>query len=71
MFSTWHGLWKFKDLTRRTASDKLLRGKEFNIAKNLKYDEYQRGLASMIHNVFHKRKDLVEQSKMKLCLIKN
>ena len=35
----------FKDLTRRTASDKILCGKAFNIAKNPKYDGYQRGLA--------------------------
>ena len=38
----------FKDFTRRTASDKILSGKAFNIAKNTKYDEYQRGLVSMI-----------------------
>ena len=38
----------FKDLARRTASDKVLRDKEFNIAKNSKYDGYQRGLASMV-----------------------
>ena len=37
----------FKDLKRRTASDKTLRDKAFNIAKNPKYDGYQRGLASM------------------------
>ena len=37
----------FKDLTRRTASDKILRDKAFNIAKNPKYDGYQRGLASI------------------------
>ena len=30
----------FKDLTRRTASDKILLDKAFNIAKNLKYDGY-------------------------------
>ena len=30
----------FKDLKRRTASDKTLRGKAFNIAKNPKYDGY-------------------------------
>ena len=30
----------FKDLTRRAASDKLLRDKAFNIAKNPKYDGY-------------------------------
>ena len=28
----------FQDLSRRTASDKLLRDKAFNIAKNPKYD---------------------------------
>ena len=32
-----------KDLARRTASDKTLRDKAFNIAKNPKYDGYQRG----------------------------
>ena len=35
----------FKDLARRTASDKVLRDKTFNIAKNPKHDGYQRGLA--------------------------
>ena len=30
----------FKDLARRTASDKILREKAFNFAKNPKYDEY-------------------------------
>ena len=30
----------FKDLPRNTVSDKLLRDKAFNIAKNLKYDGY-------------------------------
>ena len=34
----------FKDLTRRTASGKIIRDKAFNIAKNPKYDGYQRGL---------------------------
>ena len=43
----------FKDLARRTASDKVLRDKAFNIAKNPKYDVYQRGLASMVHNFFY------------------
>ena len=36
---------EFNNLTRRTASDKILRDKAFDIAKNLKYDGYQRGLA--------------------------
>ena len=38
----------FKDLAKRTASDRVLRDKAFNIAKNPKYDGYQRGFASMI-----------------------
>ena len=45
----------FKDSTRRIASDKILPGKAFNIAKNPKYDEYQRGLPSMVYNVFGKK----------------
>ena len=36
----------FKDLARRAGSDKLLRDKAFNIAKNPKFDVYQRLLAS-------------------------
>ena len=38
----------FKDLTRCTASDKILCDKAFYIAKNSKYDGYYRGLASMV-----------------------
>ena len=34
----------FKDLARITASDKVLREKAFDTAKNPKYDGYQRGL---------------------------
>ena len=44
----------FKYLTRRTASDKVLRDKVFSIAKNPKYDGYQRGLASMVYKFFDK-----------------
>ena len=45
----------FKDLARRTASDKVLRDKAFNIAKNPNYDGYQRGLASMVYKFFDKK----------------
>ena len=38
-----------KDLTKRTAVDTFLRDKAFNIAKDPKYDGYQRGLASMVY----------------------
>ena len=44
----------FKDLARRTASDKSLTEKAFNIAKNPRYDGYQRGLASMVYKIFDK-----------------
>ena len=44
----------FKDLARM-ASHKILRDKAFNIAKNLKYDGYQRGLASMVYKFFDKK----------------
>ena len=37
----------FKDLKKRTAADKALRDKAFNVAKDPKYDRYQRGLASI------------------------
>ena len=42
----------FKDLARRTASDKVLRDKAFNIAKNPNYDAYQRRLAPMVYKFF-------------------
>ena len=45
----------FKDLKRRTFSDKALRDKAFNIAKSPKYDGYQRGLASMAYKFFDKK----------------
>ena len=39
----------FKYLTRRTVSEKLLHNKAFNIAKNPKYDGYQRCLALIVY----------------------
>ena len=45
----------YKYLLRRTASDKVLREKVFNIAKNTKYDGYQRGLSTMVYKFFDKR----------------
>ena len=44
----------FKDIKRKTAADNILRDKAFNIAKNPKYDGYQRGLASMVYKFFDK-----------------
>ena len=45
----------FTDLPKRTAADKVLRDKAFNITKNPKCDGYQRGLASMIYKFFDKK----------------
>ena len=45
----------FKDLTRRTAYDKILLDKAFNINKTSKYDGYQKGLASMVYMFFDKK----------------
>ena len=45
----------FKDLKRRAAADKVLRDKAFNVAKNPKYDGYQRDLASMVDKFFEKK----------------
>ena len=41
-----------KDLTKRTIADKNLKNRPFDIAKDPKYDGYQRGLASMVYKFF-------------------
>ena len=46
---------KTKDLVKRAQSDKVLKDKAFKIASNPKYDGYQRGLASIVYNFFHKK----------------
>ena len=45
----------FKDFPRRTTSDKILCKKALNIAKNPKYDGYQRGPNSMVYKFFNKK----------------
>ena len=45
----------FKYLARRTASDEALRDKTFDIARNPKYNGYQRGIASIVYKFFHKK----------------
>ena len=55
----------FKGLARRTASDKVLRDKAFSIAKNPKYDGYQRGLLLWFTNFLIKsRKEVVLMIKL-------
>ena len=41
-----------KDLTKRTIANKILKNRAFDIAKDPKYDGYQRGLASMVYKFF-------------------
>ena len=45
----------FKNLKRRTAADKMLCDKAFNIAQYPKYDGYKRGLSSVLYNFFDKK----------------
>ena len=45
----------FKDLAKRTATDKVLRDKAFKIVSDQKHDGYQRGLASMVYKFFDKK----------------
>ena len=44
-----------KDITKRFVADKILRNRAFNIAKDKKYDGYQKGLASMVYKFFDKK----------------
>ena len=45
----------FKDLKKKTFSDKVLRDKVFKLASDPKYDCYERGLASMVYKCFEKK----------------
>ena len=49
----------FKHTAKRTAADKVLRNKAFNIVKDPEYDEYQRGLASIVYKFLIKRPKVV------------
>ena len=60
----------FKDLNRRTVSDKLLLDKAFNIAENTKYDGHQHRPASIVYKFFDK-KYLVVALKMRIFQTKN
>ena len=44
-----------KDLAKRTVSDNLLKDSAYEIAINLKYDGYQRRLASIVYKFFDKK----------------
>ena len=61
----------FKDLSRRTASDKILRDKTSNIAENPKYDGYHCGLALMVYKFFDKKSALLADKSASGGAIKN
>ena len=44
-----------KGLARRTISDKVLKDRAYEIAKNCGYDGYQRALVSMVYKIFDKK----------------
>ena len=45
-----------KDLAKRTVSDKIMKDTGYEIAINPKYNGHQRGLASILHKFFVKKK---------------
>ena len=53
---------KSKALVKTTQSDKVLKNKAFKIASDLKYDGYQRGLASMVYKFFDKKSASLNKS---------
>ena len=53
----------FKDLPRRTGSEKLFRDKTFHFSKNLKYDGHQWGLPSVVYIFLDKSSVHVHASK--------
>ena len=59
----------YKNLTRKTASQKILCDTAFNNAKNRKYGGYKRGFTSIVYK-FGKMV-LVVLLKMKICQTKN
>ena len=60
----------FKDLIRRTASDKILLDKAINFAKNTKCDGQQCGIASTVYKFFD-QKTSVNGIKMMISQTKN
>ena len=58
----------YKDLVKRTESDKVLSDKAFKIAKNPKYNGYERGLTSMVYKFLIK---ILQVNVLNLCQINN
>ena len=54
--------WDFKNLNRRTAADKALLDKAYNVAKNPNYDGYQHGPDSMVYEFFDKKNGIKNEN---------
>ena len=61
----------FKDFKKRTAADKVLRDTAFNIAKDLRYDGYQRRLASMVYKFYDKKTKCSGVTSLQINLLPN
>ena len=53
----WCSIFWWKDLGKRTVSDKILKDRASEIARNCNYDGCQRALASMVHKFLEKKQD--------------
>ena len=62
---------KYKDVENRLISNQKLRNSANDIASNPKYDDYQRGLASMVYNFFDSKVAPLDKKTMSGKGIKN
>ena len=59
-----------KDLAKRNIPDKVLKERAYEIARNPKYDRYQRALASMVYKFFWQKSKIKNKIKCKEELVK-
>ena len=55
-----------KDLATRFISDKILKDKAYEIARNWRYDEYQIALANMVYNFFDEKRESAVRANVQL-----
>ena len=60
----------YSDLAKRTISDNILKGRDYEIARNRGYDGFQRALASVVYKLFDKKTGLgaIVASKAEICV---
>ena len=52
-----------KDLAKRTVSDKILKDRAYEVARNHNYDGYQRALATIFYKFFDKKNKISSECK--------